>query len=426
MASPARIVLSGLALGLVCFATGSAAARGGGGGGGGGHFGGGHFGGGHFLGDGHFGEAHLGGEHIGVSHFGEVGHDFTHNAAGLDRIHTPETFDRHEFARNGFGDRQDWNRWGGHHWDGGWHRWGGWYGSVFWPYFYGDVFSYVLWPDPGYDPFWSYGPDYLLSGIYSSGPYYSVPSDGRYPGYYETVSSSSGPDVLSQAVAAPSSAPGVCGGLAPGVTDLPVDRIIAQAVQPTGDQIKALDDLESAVADATAVVEASCPSLVPLTPLDRLDVVERRIDAMIQAVQIVRAPLAAFYDTLSEGQKGHFLALEMPSSKLRSPSSADPAALCGPHAANFTKLPMDRLERVVQPTAQQEGAFEALKAASVNAVGKVEAACPATAPQTPGERLNAVQMRLVSMAEAVESLRPPLKAFYATLNSDQKARLESS
>jgi len=196
-------------------------------------------------------------------------------------------------------------------------------------------------------------------------------------------------------------------------------------MRSTGDQIKALDDLESAVANATAVVEASCPSQVPLTPVDRLDVVERRIDAMIQAVQIVRAPLSAFYGTLSEGQKGRFLALEMPSSKLHSPSSAGPTALCGLHAADFTQLPMDRLERVVQPTAQQEGAFEALKAASVNAVGKIEAACPAAAPQTPGERLNAVQMRLDSMVEAVESLRPPLKAFYATLNSSQKAWLES-
>jgi hypothetical protein len=363
---------------------------------------------------------------MGVSHFGENGHGFARDAAGLGRIHTPETPGRHEFTRNGFGDRHDWDRWGGRRWAGGWHRWGGWYGPVFWPYFYGDVFSYMLWPDPGYDAFWSYGPDYLLNGIYSPGPYYSDPSGGQYAGPYVTSGSSSPPDALSEAVVSPSNASGACWGLAPGVTDLPVDRVIAQAIQPTGNQIGALDSLEGAVARATAVVEASCPSQVPLTPLDRLDAVERRIDAMLQAVQIVRSPLATFYDTLSEGQKGRFLALEMPSSNLRTVSSAGPAALCNPHAASFAQLPMDRLERVVQPTAQQESAFEALKAASAIAIGKVQAACPATAPQTPSERLNAVETRLGAMAEAVESLRPSLKAFYATLSSDQKARLESS
>ena len=87
---------------------------------------------------------------------------------------------------------------------------------------------------------------------------------------------------------------------------------------------------------------------------------------------------------------------------------------------------MDRIERVVQPTAQQEKAFEALKAASTNAVGRLEAACLAAAPQTPIDRIDAIQTRLRAMADAAESLRPALASFYATLDSEQKARLESS
>jgi LTXXQ motif family protein len=377
--------------------------------------------GGHFLGGGHFGETHFGGERVNIDRMGEVGHGFAHRAVGLDRIRTPEVFGRHEFTRNGFGERHEWDRWGGRHWGGGWHRWGGWYGPVFWPFFYGDVFSYALWPDAGFDPFWSYGPDYLLSGIYSPGPYYS----GSTASAYDAYDSDASPVVVSPAAASPSNAPAACSGLAPGVTDLPIGPI-RDGVEPTAEQDRALDALQSAAWQARAVIEASCDNQVPATPLERLDAVERRIDAMIQAVQIVRTPLATFYDSLSEGQKGRLLALGMPSSNLPSPPAAGRAALCDPHAASFAQLPMDRIERVVQPTAQQEGAFEGLKAASARAVDRLEAACPATAPQTPVERIDAIQTRLRAMAEAAESLRPALTAFYAKLDSDQKTRLESS
>src|SRR5260370_20070356 len=94
-----------------------------------------------------------------------------------------------------------------------------------------------------------------------------------------------------------------CSGLAPGVTGLPIDRIIAQAVQPTGDQIKALDDLEIATARASDVVKASCPNQVPLTPLDRLDAVEGRPEALIQAGPVVPAPLARVFSLLSDAPK---------------------------------------------------------------------------------------------------------------------------
>ena len=30
-------------------------------------------------------------------------------------------------------------------------------GPVFWPFAFGDIFSFALWPY--YDPFWDYGPD---------------------------------------------------------------------------------------------------------------------------------------------------------------------------------------------------------------------------------------------------------------------------
>jgi hypothetical protein len=212
-----------------------------------------------------------------------------------------------------------------------------------------------------------------------------------------------------------------CSGLAPGVTGLPIDRIIAQAVQPTGDQIKALDDLESAAARASDIVKASCPIQVPLTPLDRLDAVEGRLDAMIQAMQIVRAPLERFYSSLSDAQKGRLSAMDK-STNGGSSAASGMAALCDPRAVSFAQPPVDRIERTIQPTQQQEAAFENLKAASASAAALLQASCPAKTPETLVERVDAVEIRLNAMVQVAKDVRPALGAFYATLSDEQKAR----
>jgi hypothetical protein len=54
---------------------------------------------------------------------------------------------------------------------GGWHPYHhlGWVGPWFWPYAYGDVFYYALWPADywDYDPFWVYGYGDIYAGIFS-------------------------------------------------------------------------------------------------------------------------------------------------------------------------------------------------------------------------------------------------------------------
>jgi hypothetical protein len=377
---------------------------------------------------GHFGGAGLG--HVGGAHFGHIvtpglGHYGVGGGPGLHRFHDLANFNGHGFNRNAFGSEHAWNRWGDHHWGAGWHRWGGWYGPVFWPYLYGDVLTYSLWPGAYHDPFWAYGPDAYLSGIFSPGPYYSASSDGQYDGLYDVYGTGAptyvtAPAAAQQATSSTSGMTVTCSGLAPGVTGLPINRIIAQEVQPTGDQIKALDDLESAAARASDVVKASCPIQVPLTPLDRLDAVERRLDAMIQAMQIVRAPFERFYSSLSDAQKDRLSAMGE-SANSRS-SAASVAALCDPRAVSFAQPPMDRIERTIQPTQQQEAAFEKLKAASASAAASLQASCPAKTPETPVDRIDAVEMRLNAMVQAAKDVRPALGAFYATLSDEQKAR----
>jgi hypothetical protein len=291
---------------------------------------------------------------------------------------------------------------------------------------YGDVFTYLLWPDDYYDPFWTYGPDFFLSSIFWPGPYSSDWSNGQYDGLYDVYGASPAaaartPAAGRQTTSATSGMTVTCSGLAPGVTDLPIDRI-GRAVHPTGDQTKALDDLKSAASRASEVVKASCPSQVPLTPPQRLDVVEKRLDAMVQAVQIVRAPLESFYGSLSDAQKKRLSAIGATASR-RSPAAGGLAALCDPRAAgSFAQLPVDRIAQTVRPTQQQQAAFDTLKAASASAAAALQASCPAMALETPVDRLDAVAKRLDGMVQAAKSVRPALGAFYAALSDEQKAR----
>ena len=66
-------------------------------------------------------------------------------------------------------------------------------------------------------------------------------------------------------------------GLAPGVTDLPIEQI-KETVRPTGDQLAVLDELKAAALKAQETVKASCPTAVPLTPVARLDAAEARLE----------------------------------------------------------------------------------------------------------------------------------------------------
>jgi hypothetical protein len=107
----------------------------------------------------------------------------------------------------------------------------GWFGPLFWPYAYYDLFDYVYWPY-AYDDFWPYAFDDVYYGIYGayaySGPYgyrpYADPngytrrgvSSRRYAAAY---------DAERRAVE-------VCSDDAAQLTDWPIERI-SEVVQPT-------------------------------------------------------------------------------------------------------------------------------------------------------------------------------------------------
>ena len=404
-----------------------------GGGHGGGHFGGGH-GGGHFAsghGGGHFASGH-GGGHFASGHELGGGHYGGHNLAGGRQFGG-----RSGISRNAFGSQGGWNRfagngrgggWGG--WGGGWGGWGGWVGSVFWPFLLGDVFSYALWPYAYYYPFWSYGTAF----DYDYGPY--VPAYSYY-GYndlsniygYTGATGYSRNDTHANQI--PPDVTQSCGGFAPGVTSFPIDRI-RQAIHPTGDQITFLDDLATASSKASAILNASCPNQPPLTPLARLDAVEGRLEATIRAIEIVRPALASLYNSLSDEQRQRLDAIGADETRYGRATAANGstgattlASLCGDQAANFTRLPMQRIEEVVKPTGQQQSALEKLKQTSASAADELRASCPTQIAEAPVARLDEMHNRLDLMVQAVKNLRPTLATFYASLSDERKAQFNN-
>ena len=98
------------------------------------------------------------------------------------------------------------------------------------------------------------------------------------------------------------------------------------------------------------------------------------------------------------------------------------AAACSQQAGSFIDLPAQRVEQVVQPTAQQQSAFDDLKKAAQKAGDQLRSSCPTAVPKSPVARLDTVETRLSAIADAIKAVRPNLKNFYASLSDEQKAR----
>jgi hypothetical protein len=80
-------------------------------------------------------------------------------------------------------------------------------------------------------------------------------------------------------------------------------RQVERAVNLSDAQRKALDDLHAASAKAAEAIAAACPTDIPVTSAGRLAFMEKRMDAMLQAIKTVRPAFDAFYNSLDDEQK---------------------------------------------------------------------------------------------------------------------------
>jgi hypothetical protein len=208
-----------------------------------------------------------------------------------------------------------------------------------------------------------------------------------------------------------------CTGLASGVTNPPINQI-RQTIHLTTDQEAALDDLAAALSRARDIIRSSCQASVPLTPLGRLDSAELQLNANIKAIGLVRSPLERFYRALNDDQKRQ---LDTMTGSADGRPAGVMAGLCT-RQGGFIDLPVQQIEEVVQPTVQQQSAFDDLKKKTQSADDQLKLSCQTAVANSPVARLDTVEARLSAMADAIKAVRPDLEKFYASLSDDQKAR----
>ena len=98
---------------------------------------------------------------------------------------------------------------------------------------------------------------------------------------------------------------------------------------------------------------------------------------------------------------------------------------CGPAVSGFVEWRTERLVEDIKLSDSQRAKFEEFKAASVKAADTMRAACQQDIPGTIIGRAEAMEKRMDAMLQAIRATRPTLEAFYATLDEDQKSKLNS-
>ncbi len=357
---------------------------------------------------------------IATRNFRQLASNSSVRAAALTR---PNAFFNNRFGGRGFyGGRGYYGGWRDHH--GHWYGYR-WWGPVFWPYWFGDYFSYAFWPYDYYDTYWGYGPDAIVWGAFW--PYGEFPYDDTYA-YDSAYNGEIYRPYRRRAPAAPAADAAVaaetCSGFAPGVNELPIQEL-EKVVDGDEEQRAALNDVKAATVKASDILKQSCSSETPLTPVSRLDAMQRRLQAMAEANEVVKGPLERLYGTMSDLQKQRLDTLAHPNVRRVQTARAKDvniSELCTSQAG-FTNVPAERIASSIELTDAQKEELEKLKTASARASDGLKASCPANVPDTLDGRLDAAQQRVTALITAVDTVRPAVRDFYASLTDEQKAAL---
>ena len=295
-----------------------------------------------------------------------------------------------------------------------------WYGPVFWPYAYSDIFDYTFWPYGYDDGYWAYVYDDFFDGVFWGE--YGPPEEYAYAEpSYPRASSSYRPGSRPSYAAVRD----LCRQPGSGVTAWPFAEI-ERKVRLNAEQKDLLGNIRKASEDAAAVFKASCPSedSFPLTPPGRLAAMTARLQATLQAVQTVRPALEDFYTSLSDEQKERFneIGPQRTAANAEAREASQAADSCKQPKPGLANLPIEKIEDVIKPTDAQEAELNKLQEATSKAVEIMQAACPDDTPLTPPGRLDAMEKRLQSMIDAAATVKPALENFYASLTGEQKAR----
>ncbi|HET7680961.1 MAG TPA: Spy/CpxP family protein refolding chaperone [Xanthobacteraceae bacterium] len=94
----------------------------------------------------------------------------------------------------------------------------------------------------------------------------------------------------------------ICSPQGAGLAEWQIQRI-ERSVKPNEEQAKKLANLRTASTKAAETIRSACPRDFPSTSSARLELMEKRMEAMLQGVKTVRPAFDDFYNSLSAEQK---------------------------------------------------------------------------------------------------------------------------
>ena len=97
----------------------------------------------------------------------------------------------------------------------------------------------------------------------------------------------------------------MCSPRAAGFAEWRIDRL-ERALSLTDAQRPKFEDYKAAAKKAADAMRSACPADTPATLPGRMDAMEKRMEAMLQAIKTVRPAFDALYATLSAEQKAAF------------------------------------------------------------------------------------------------------------------------
>ena len=293
------------------------------------------------------------------------------------------------------------------HGDGGY----GWVGPLFWPFANYDMYDYIIGGDG--TGLWDYGYPDVYAAIFA--PY------GR-----DDLAAYTGPSPHGRRYRRVPPLQQLCGDDGREIAGLSINQI-QQAIQPNEAQRAALDDLANAWIFAAQMIRATCLTQTAFTAPNRLTVMHQRIGAMSQAVLVLRQPLGKLHDLLEEEQEARLNALAEDRRRTSTASGATEASAqgCGAAQAAVLQWPADQIEARLRLDDTQRAALKVLQDANARAVEILTAECQPNDAITPSARLDAVDVRLADMQQAVYLVSAALEGFYATLSDEQKAQFEA-
>ncbi len=283
-------------------------------------------------------------------------------------------------------------------------------GPLAWPSAYEDVVGFALWPK-------EYGERLRAHGIADVLGTALVPS--------ATLAARTRANNAQARADEPNAAPVAagCGSVDLTATDWPIAQI-ATSIELDAAQRGALDQLTTALSDAIASIKSTCRGdEAGLTPVERIQVMQNTLWAVHGAAQLIRGPLARFYDSLTDQQKQQFAAPAPQQANARGISRADMARMCGAPVSN--EAPMRQIEQSLRPTKAQRASLDALQKTSSEMGQFLMASCLKPIEATPAARLDAAADRLTAVIFAASNVNITLNDFTSQLSDEQKSKLNS-